>query len=97
MQWRNDPIYCSSAVVSAGKRDLVPEALTAIGVATLFHKVRLKPGKPLLFGVRPIDETDGSSADTLSRDMDASESVRCGGKSTALVRIALNNFAGGGR
>ena len=41
--------------VSAGKRDLVPEALTANGVETLFHKVRLKPGKPILFGVRSGD------------------------------------------
>ena len=37
--------------VSAGKRDLVPAALAANGVTTLFHKVRVKPGKPLLFGV----------------------------------------------
>lgn len=37
--------------VSAGKRDLVPAALAANGVVTLFHKVRVKPGKPLLFGI----------------------------------------------
>ena len=37
--------------VSAGKRDLVPGALVANGVTTLFHKVRVKPGKPLLFGI----------------------------------------------
>lgn len=36
--------------VSAGKRDLVPDVLASIGVTTLFHKVRLRPGKPLLFG-----------------------------------------------
>ncbi len=39
--------------VSAGKRDLVPAALAVNGVKTLFHKVRVKPGKPLLFGVWP--------------------------------------------
>ena len=36
--------------VSAGKFDLVPEVLTSLGVTAHFHKVRLKPGKPLLFG-----------------------------------------------
>ncbi len=39
--------------VSAGNRDLVPEALEALGVSRVFHKVRLKPGKPLWFGVGP--------------------------------------------
>jgi molybdopterin molybdotransferase len=37
--------------VSAGQRDLVPDALEALGVRRVFHKVRLKPGKPLWFGV----------------------------------------------
>jgi molybdopterin molybdotransferase len=39
--------------VSAGNRDLVPAALEALGVERVFHKVRLKPGKPLWFGVAP--------------------------------------------
>lgn len=39
--------------VSAGTRDLVPATLVDLGVVTVFHKVRLKPGKPLLFGVGP--------------------------------------------
>jgi molybdopterin molybdotransferase len=39
--------------VSAGQRDLVPATLEAIGVRRVFHKVRLKPGKPLWFGVGP--------------------------------------------
>lgn len=38
--------------VSAGKFDLVPEVLKELGVTAHFHKVRLKPGKPLLFGTR---------------------------------------------
>jgi molybdopterin molybdotransferase len=38
--------------VSAGKFDLVPEVLHELGVVAHFHKVRLKPGKPLLFGSR---------------------------------------------
>jgi molybdopterin molybdotransferase len=39
--------------VSAGSRDLVPSTLEALGVKRVFHKVRLKPGKPLWFGVGP--------------------------------------------
>lgn len=39
--------------VSAGQRDLVPETLSQLGVTTIFHKIQLKPGKPLLFGVGP--------------------------------------------
>jgi molybdopterin molybdotransferase len=34
--------------VSAGDYDLVPEALERFGAETLFHKVKQKPGKPLL-------------------------------------------------
>lgn len=36
--------------VSAGKVDLVPEVLHQLGVEPIFHKVALKPGKPLFFG-----------------------------------------------
>jgi molybdopterin molybdotransferase len=45
--------------VSAGNRDLVPDALDALGVERVFHKVRLKPGKPIWFGVGPRRD-DGS-------------------------------------
>jgi molybdopterin molybdotransferase len=38
--------------VSAGAADLVPGVLADLGVTTHFHKVRLKPGKPLLFGTK---------------------------------------------
>lgn len=38
--------------VSAGQLDLVPEALAAAGVTPHFHKVRMKPGKPVFFGTR---------------------------------------------
>jgi molybdopterin molybdotransferase len=37
--------------VSAGQRDLVPRALDELGVECVFHKVRVKPGKPVWFGV----------------------------------------------
>jgi molybdopterin molybdotransferase len=39
--------------VSAGQRDLVPAALERSGVRQVFHKVRIKPGKPLWFGIGP--------------------------------------------
>jgi molybdopterin molybdotransferase len=37
--------------VSAGVLDLVPGVLAELGVEQVFHKVSLKPGKPLWFGV----------------------------------------------
>jgi molybdopterin molybdotransferase len=42
-----------SGGVSAGKLDLVPGVLAELGVQALFHKVAMKPGKPILFGVKP--------------------------------------------
>lgn len=38
--------------VSVGAFDLVPGVLRELGVAAHFHKVRMKPGKPLLFGTK---------------------------------------------
>lgn len=40
-----------SGGVSAGVLDLVPSVLAELGVVEVFHKVRMKPGKPLWFGV----------------------------------------------
>jgi molybdopterin molybdotransferase len=45
-------ILVLSGGVSAGQRDLVPEVLTELGVQAHFHKVAMKPGKPVLFGTR---------------------------------------------
>lgn len=39
-----------SGGVSAGVLDLVPQVLSECGVREVFHKVNLKPGKPLWFG-----------------------------------------------
>jgi molybdopterin molybdotransferase len=36
--------------VSVGDHDLVPQVLRDLGVEILFHTVRMKPGKPILFG-----------------------------------------------
>jgi len=45
-------ILVLSGGVSVGKHDLVPATLRDLGVELHFHQVRLKPGKPLLFGSR---------------------------------------------
>jgi molybdopterin molybdotransferase len=41
-----------SGGVSAGAFDLVPDVLTELGVKQVFHKIALRPGKPLWFGVK---------------------------------------------
>jgi molybdopterin molybdotransferase len=41
-----------SGGVSAGVKDLVPSVLADLGVKEQFHKLKMKPGKPLWFGVR---------------------------------------------
>jgi molybdopterin molybdotransferase len=41
-----------SGGVSAGKLDLVPGVLRELGVEAHFHKVEMKPGKPVFFGTR---------------------------------------------
>ncbi len=40
-----------SGGVSAGTLDLVPEVLQELGVKPVFHRVAMKPGKPLFFGM----------------------------------------------
>lgn len=42
-----------SGGVSAGVLDLVPAMLQELGVIPVFHKIRMKPGKPLWFGYLP--------------------------------------------
>jgi molybdopterin molybdotransferase len=53
-------ILLLSGGVSAGQLDLVPSELAAAGVQQVFHKVNLKPGKPLWFGIldRPATDRD---------------------------------------
>ena len=45
-------ILVLSGGVSAGKLDLVPGVLAEAGVTAHFHKVEMKPGKPVLFGTK---------------------------------------------
>ncbi len=42
-------IFITMGGVSAGDFDLVPKVLKDLGAVILFHKVAIKPGKPLLF------------------------------------------------
>ncbi len=44
-------ILVLSGGVSAGVLDLVPKVLAELGAEKVFHKVQLKPGKPIWFGV----------------------------------------------
>jgi molybdopterin molybdotransferase len=44
------PVLLLSGGVSAGKLDLVPGVLAGLGVRPHFHKIEMKPGKPLFFG-----------------------------------------------
>lgn len=53
---RSDVLLVSGGV-SAGVLDLVPSVLGELGVRQVFHKVAVKPGKPLWFGVLQADQT----------------------------------------
>ena len=48
----NSDVLLLSGGVSAGKLDLTPGVLEDAGVVAHFHKVEMKPGKPVLFGTR---------------------------------------------
>ncbi len=56
-------ILCLTGGVSAGKLDLVPQVLKELGVKELFHKLQMRPGKPLWYGYLPAERT----ADNLPR------------------------------
>ena len=43
-------ILLATGGVSAGVMDLVPGVLQGLGVKQVFHKIKMKPGKPLWFG-----------------------------------------------
>ena len=48
-------LIVTSGAVSMGRYDFVPQALERLGAQTLFHKVAIRPGKPLLFARLPND------------------------------------------
>jgi molybdopterin molybdotransferase len=46
-------IVLTTGGVSAGRLDCVPDAITRLGGEILFHKVAIRPGKPVLFARLP--------------------------------------------
>lgn len=44
-------LFVSTGAVSMGRYDFIKESLESIGCSILFHKVSIRPGKPILFGV----------------------------------------------
>jgi len=49
----HEDLLILSGGVSTGVLDLVPRVLRDLGVEQVFHGVRLKPGKPMWFGILP--------------------------------------------
>jgi len=50
-------VVVTTGGVSMGSRDLVPDTIARLGFETVFHKVRVQPGKPVLVARRPSDGT----------------------------------------
>lgn len=48
-------VIVTTGGVSMGDRDLVPASAAAAGFETIFHKVAMQPGKPVLLARRPAD------------------------------------------
>jgi molybdopterin molybdotransferase len=46
-------LIVSTGAVSMGRYDFVPQALQGLGARQVFHKVAIRPGKPLLFARLP--------------------------------------------
>ena len=46
-------VVLSTGAVSMGRHDFVPDALRSLGATIVFHKVAIRPGKPLLFALLP--------------------------------------------
>jgi molybdopterin molybdotransferase len=61
LEWSDMLLVCGG--VSAGKKDLVPRVLQNLGTTDIFHKVKIRPGKPLWFGLAP-SRTDPMSTDS---------------------------------
>lgn len=50
---RPGQIIISTGAVSKGDFDFVPAALKALGAEILFHRIAIRPGKPVLFAILP--------------------------------------------
>ncbi len=49
-------LIVSTGAVSVGKHDFIREALEKMGAEILFHKVAIRPGKPMLFAQIPTEK-----------------------------------------
>lgn len=49
-------VLLSTGAVSMGRHDFVPDALRTLGAQIVFHKVAIRPGKPLLFARLPAGQ-----------------------------------------
>ncbi len=78
-----------SGGVSAGVLDLVPSVLAELGVQQVFHKVHLKPGKPIWFGVRPADAANSRPCYVFGLPGNPVSSMVC---FELFVRYALNRI-----
>jgi molybdopterin molybdotransferase len=86
--------------VSMGRYDLVGETLEGLGVQPVFHKVAIKPGKPLWFGVRgrvPVFALPGNPVSCLVNHVVFVRPAlaRLGGESGATRALSRGLWAGG--
>jgi molybdopterin molybdotransferase len=49
----NTNIIISTGAVSMGRHDFIPDSLKKLGAEIIFHKVAIRPGKPILFAKFP--------------------------------------------
>lgn len=68
-QGLDSDILLLSGGVSMGEYDFVPAILKELGVKEVFHKVRLKPGKPLWFGIHDNGYVFGLPGNPVSAQM----------------------------
>lgn len=61
-QWETSDLILTTGGVSAGEKDYLPALFEQANVQNVFHGVRIKPGKPVWFGVRHNGDSSGSTA-----------------------------------
>lgn len=81
-----------SGGVSAGQKDLVPGVLNSLGVTEVFHKVLVKPGKPIWFGV--CENSNAPSGSTLVFGLPGNPVSSLVGFAI-FVKAAVNGMLGG--
>ena len=77
--------------VSMGTRDLAPSVLAELGVREVFHKVQLKPGKPVWFGVSESSAPEGRRTLIFALPGNPVSTMVC---SELFVRPAIAKLAG---